>query len=135
MIAPDLVVVSRNLVHFAPAHPEALAVFDVNANRLSRLYPSDATDDLSAPVEPSVTTPARRAYRATLAPLFAAAEKGQGPRSYGWDPDWFNVEIDRHTFQYDPAADTLRFAAKFTTDAIPNGPTATVFVTTRSWRA
>lgn len=129
VIAPDLVVVGRNLVHFAPAAPEALTVFDVKANRLARLYPSDASDDLSLPAGPFVNSAARRAYRDALAPLFAAAEKSQGPRSYGWDPDWFNVEIDRGTFRYDARADALQFTARFTTDAIPNGPTAAVSVT------
>ena len=128
IIAPDLVVIFRNLVHFAPAHPEALAVFDVRTNRLERLYPSDANDDLSSPVEPSVNSSARRAYRDVLAPLFAAAAKTR-ERSYGWDPDWFDIDIDRTMFRYDAAADTLDFTARFSTAAIPNGPTQIVFVT------
>jgi len=127
-IAPDLIVIGRNLVHFAPAHPEALAVFDVATNRLAPLYPSGLTGDLSQPAFPSITSPARRAYRDALAPLFAAA-KTEGDRSYGWDPEWFNVEIDRATFRYDGTADTFEFTAQFNTDAISNGPVAVVLVT------
>jgi hypothetical protein len=128
-VAPDLVVIGRNLVHFAPAHPEALAVIDLKTNRLAPLYPSDANSDLSQPAAPSLSSPARRAYRDALAPLFAAAAKSRGVRSYGWDPDWFNVEIDRTTFRYDATSDTLEFTAQFTTDAIPDGPVAVVLVT------
>lgn len=128
LLSPDLIVVGRNLTHFAPAHPEALALFDVTTNRLSRLYPSDGTDELSAPAEPSLGSPIRRAYRDALAPLFAAAEKAQGPRAYGWAPDWFNVNIDRQTFRFDSAPDTFSFNATFTTDAISSAPVVSVVV-------
>jgi len=102
-IPPSLVVFTRSMVHFAPAHPASLGVFDLTTGAEASLYPRSTKPYM---YEPSLT-PARMTFRDRLRPIYLAWEKASGPRAYGYDPSWFDVS---HTaFTYDPTADRLTF--------------------------
>jgi len=102
-IPPALVVFTRSMVHFAPAHPASLAVFDVTTGTEAPLYPAASKPYA---LEPSLT-PSRMVFRDRLRPIYLAWEKASGPRVYGYDPVWFDIS---HTaFSYDPLADRLTF--------------------------
>src|SRR5688572_14305259 len=107
-IPPSLVVFTRSMVHFAPAHPESLAVFDLTSGVEAPLYPGTSTPGTQ---EPSLT-PARTAFRDRLRPIYLAWEKASGPRAYGYDPAWFDVS--HSAFSYDPTADRLTFTETMT---------------------
>jgi hypothetical protein len=101
-IAPGLLIVSRNLMHFAPAHDEALLLYRRGATAPVALYPAAADgEDLSEPAEPGPKTPVQR--------TFVAATEATA----------FDLTIDDESMRYDAAADALTFAATFRKDA-PN---------------
>jgi hypothetical protein len=107
-----LIVFSRSMVHFAPAHPEALGVYDPRADRIERLYPSDGTDDLGGTAGPANGSPLRQKFVAALGPTFAEAARRER-NAYGWNPDWFDVTIEMDSLSLATATDTLSFAATF----------------------
>lgn len=104
-IPPSLVVFGRSMVHFAPAHPGSLGVFDLTSGVEAPLYPAVSTPYSQDPEESM--TPARKAFKDRLRPIYLAWEKAAGPRGYGYDPAWF--EISHTAFRYDQAADRLTF--------------------------
>ena len=104
-IPPSLVVFTRSMVHFAPAHPAALGVFDLTSGLESPLYPSVSKPHTLEP-EGSLT-PARKAFMERLRPVYLAWEKTSEPRAYGYDPAWFDVS--HSDFRYDQATDRLTF--------------------------
>ena len=109
-VPPSLVVFTRSMVHFAPAHPASLAVFDLASGVERSLYPAVSTPYTQ---EPSMT-PSRTAFRERLRPIYLAWEKAGGPRTYGYDPAWF--DISHADFRYDPIADRLTFTEKMSSN-------------------
>ena len=107
-VPPSLVVFTRSMVHFAPAHPASLGVFDVTSGVEGPLYPS-VSEPYTQDPEPSLT-PARKAFRDRLRPIYLAWEKAAGSRAYGYEPVWFDVS--HSDFRYDQVADQLTFVEK-----------------------
>lgn len=102
-VPPSLVVFTRSMVHFAPAHPASLALFDLTSGVESPLHPAASTPYTQ---EPSMT-PSRTMFRERLRPIYVAWEKAGGSRAYGYDPAWFDISLA--DFRYDQAADRLTF--------------------------
>jgi hypothetical protein len=101
-LAPDLLIVSRNLMHFAPAHDEALLLYRRGAAAPIALYPPAIDgEDLAEPAEPGPKTPVQRTF---LAATKAAA---------------FDLTIDDESLRYNATTDVVTFAVTFRKDA-PN---------------
>jgi hypothetical protein len=90
----------RSMRHFAPAHPEELATFDLVTGKESQLYPTDQR------------SPARLAFMEQTRPALADWGKRDPGFVYGFSPEWFDVSSDG--FQYDARTDTLTFTTRFT---------------------
>jgi hypothetical protein len=103
---PDgLILFVRSMIHFAPAHPGQLALYDAAAGRERQLYPTDEA------------TPARRAFIKRLEPIYKKWAKVQPGYVYGYDPTWFDVWYEAAS--YDADTDTLRVSATFSADRHP----------------
>ncbi len=103
---PDgLVLFVRNMVHFAPAHAEELAVYDAAGGRETQLYPTNEM------------TPSRRAFIERLRPIYRRWEDAQPGYIYGYDPTWFDVRYEAPSYLAE--TDTLRFTVIFSADRHP----------------
>ena len=63
----------------------------------------------------------RRAFVTRLRPIYAAAAKQDPANVYGWDPEWYDVSVDRDSFRYVANSDALTFAVTFVGDRHPAG--------------
>jgi hypothetical protein len=135
----DLIVFERNMVHFAPAHPEALGVYDPRTHRATTLYPTAGGPATGlVDINPALhnDSPARRAFVDLLTPLMkTAASREASP--YGWDPQWFDVTLSAESASYSASTDTLEFHAIFDMGRLPpdlQPAKKTVLVTCRPMR-
>lgn len=96
ILPSGVIVFQRSMVHFAPAHPGELAVYDPAADLQSALFP--LPDD-----------PRRTDFIERQRSAFSSVPTADRPSD--WDPTWFDVSYD--LIAYDSATDTLRFRVAF----------------------
>jgi hypothetical protein len=105
VLPTGLIVYTKSMMHWAPAHPAELHTFDPRTRRDARLYPTN------------YHSPARRAFVERLRPLFKMAEARDPGLPYGFDPEWYDVSNSQ--LEYVAQTDTLEFQVKFSSDRVP----------------
>ena len=110
----EIVVLERNMVHFAPGHPGQLATFDPRTGRTSQLYP---------PVFAQMDSPGsqgsghRAAFIERLKPIMKAWEATGDTNPLGFEPEWFDATYGEYV--YNAASDTLQFNVTLAADRHP----------------